>query len=539
MSAHIYETQTFIITSVPNPYGSGNIYAVDGVNAPILYLVRGGVYTFNQSDSTNTNHPIAFKNGAGASYTTGVISTGTPGQSGAQTVFTVPNDAPNDLRYYCTVHGNGMGNVIVVSGDNESQVNFNFGKLSSVFPINTRINTLLYKSPNSTLVNGKVYINNKDSSPVKIRVGLSTGGVVDFNSSGYVVYNKELQSGESYETENLYIKDGESIIVNGSSSNIRFTLLGEQTSNSLLNSGFLSGYNITNTSGYEEIYEVPQNTQVNSNIIVCNKDSFPVRVKISIGDSEGDHIEYNHKINPNSNLEKSGVQIGPGQKVYVKSESLNSNFVITGVRTNNLITQSENGFVGINTENPRFALEINPIGASGTSLLVNGDARITGALSKGSGSFKIDHPLEIKKDTHHLVHSFIEGPQADLIYRGKSQLVNGTIVINIDDFFGMTEGTFVSLCRDVQSFTTNETGWDLVKSSIYENIFTIESQNNNSEDIISWLIIGERQDMHMYNTSWTDENGKVILEPEKQLNYDANPSTESQSIISSSCSIHN
>jgi hypothetical protein len=47
-------------------------------------------------------------------------------------------------------------------------------------------------------------------------------------------------------------------------------------------------------------------------------------------------------------------------------------------------------------------------------------------LSKGSGSFKIDHPLEAKKDTHHLVHSFIEGPQADLIYRGVVDLVDGT-----------------------------------------------------------------------------------------------------------------
>ena len=56
-------------------------------------------------------------------------------------------------------------------------------------------------------------------------------------------------------------------------------------------------------------------------------------------------------------------------------------------------------------------------------LVVNND----GSVSKNSGSFKIDHPLESKKDTHHLVHSFVEAPQADNIYRGVVQLKNGEI----------------------------------------------------------------------------------------------------------------
>ena len=32
--------------------------------------------------------------------------------------------------------------------------------------------------------------------------------------------------------------------------------------------------------------------------------------------------------------------------------------------------------------------------------------------------------------------------------------------------------------------------------------------------LISWVVVGERQDEHMYETEWTDENGHVILEPE-------------------------
>ena len=145
----------------------------------------------------------------------------------------------------------------------------------------------------------------------------------------------------------------------------------------------------------------------------------------------------------------------------------------------------------------------------------SGNATFSGSLSKGSGSFKIDHPLESKRDTHHLVHSFVEAPQADNIYRGKVDLVDGSATVNIDTVAGMTEGTFAALNREVQCFTSNESDWDAVKGSVSGNILTILSQNTSSTATISWLVVGERKDQHMYDTEWTDENGKVIVEPEK------------------------
>jgi len=143
------------------------------------------------------------------------------------------------------------------------------------------------------------------------------------------------------------------------------------------------------------------------------------------------------------------------------------------------------------------------------------DLTLSGAITKGSGSFTIPHPLPSKTNTHNLVHSFVEAPQADNIYRGKVDLVSGSTTVNIDTVSGMTEGTFVALNREVQCFTTNESNWDSVKGSVSGNILTIESQNTESTATISWLVIGERQDQHMYDTDWTDENGKVIVEPLK------------------------
>ncbi len=146
------------------------------------------------------------------------------------------------------------------------------------------------------------------------------------------------------------------------------------------------------------------------------------------------------------------------------------------------------------------------------------DLFLSGAISKGSGSFKIDHPLPAKTETHHLVHSFVEAPQADNIYRGKVELVDGSATVNIDTVAGMTEGTYVLLNTNTQCFTSNESGWTAVKGSVSGNTLTITAQENTCTDTISWMVVGERHDQHMFDTEWTDENGKVIVEPLKENN---------------------
>ena len=94
---------------------SGNKFRFDdfGSSAVTLDLQEGGVYTFDQSDSSNSGHPLRFSttsdgtHGGGSAYTTGVVVSGTPGSSGAKTVITVAGSAPT-LYYYCSNHS-GMG----------------------------------------------------------------------------------------------------------------------------------------------------------------------------------------------------------------------------------------------------------------------------------------------------------------------------------------------------------------------------------------------------------------------------------------------
>ena len=129
-------------------------------------------------------------------------------------------------------------------------------------------------------------------------------------------------------------------------------------------------------------------------------------------------------------------------------------------------------------------------------------------------NFKITHPHPSKKDTHNLIHSSIEGPQCDNIYRGKVDLVGGTATVNIDTVSNMTDGTFVLLNRDIQCFTTNETGWTNVKGSVTGNLLTIIAQDNTCTDTISWMVVGERQDDTLKSSEieTTDADGKLIVE---------------------------
>ena len=150
---------------------------------------------------------------------------------------------------------------------------------------------------------------------------------------------------------------------------------------------------------------------------------------------------------------------------------------------------------------------------SNRTLVIGGALDVQGTLYKTSGSFAIDHPLESKKDTHKLIHSFIEGPKADNIYRGKAQLKDGSVVVNLDTVSEMTEGTFVLLNRDVQCFTSNESDWDPVKGTIEGNLLTISCKNTSSNAMISWMVVGERQDKEIKESELTDDNGKVIVEP--------------------------
>jgi hypothetical protein len=191
----------------------------------------------------------------------------------------------------------------------------------------------------------------------------------------------------------------------------------------------------------------------------------------------------------------------------------------TGTETNERYASIGSALVGNDASGSRGNIVFATKAASATttltermSIATSGTVNVVGTFTAGTKTFRIDHPLPEKTDTHYLLHSSIEGPKADLIYRGRANLVSGTVDVNIDIAAGMTDGTFEVLCDDVQCFTSNEDGWTALKGSVTGNILTITAQDNTCTDIVSWLVIGERKDAKMIESEWADADGKLIVE---------------------------
>ena len=96
-----------------NGSGSSSGYVIDGKEAPFLTLTPGRTYKFDQSDNTNSGHPLRFYLEANktTAYTSNVTTNGTAGSSGAYTQIVVGDTTPIVIHYQCSSHslmGNGI-----------------------------------------------------------------------------------------------------------------------------------------------------------------------------------------------------------------------------------------------------------------------------------------------------------------------------------------------------------------------------------------------------------------------------------------------
>jgi hypothetical protein len=203
------------------------------------------------------------------------------------------------------------------------------GSLGSLVPLNPGTNYSLYTSPSSTLVEGKVYITNRDSFPVKVRVAISTDTIQYLNSSDYVVYDKKLNAGESYETESIYFSDGQTVIVKSDNTNVNFNLLGTEVGITT-NCGVLTATSITQTKLNESLYISP--SDIDLNIFACNKNPDPATIRIGIGTeiSSKNYIEYNYTLHPGDVYSKTNLKVGTNDVIFIKSSNTNVNFVVCG-----------------------------------------------------------------------------------------------------------------------------------------------------------------------------------------------------------------
>lgn len=148
---------------------------------------------------------------------------------------------------------------------------------------------------------------------------------------------------------------------------------------------------------------------------------------------------------------------------------------------------------------------------------MTGNLTINGSLNAtGTKNFKIPHPVIPHAK---LIHSAVEAPRMDLIYRGRATLQQGRGFVCIDKECnmtgGMTTGTFQCLVKNAQVFVCNNESWVPVMASldVAHGALAIYAKEDDCNVTVDWMVIGERNDIGTHALSHTDHTGSLVVEP--------------------------
>jgi len=130
----------------------------------------------------------------------------------------------------------------------------------------------------------------------------------------------------------------------------------------------------------------------------------------------------------------------------------------------------------------------------------NGNVYVSGSLSKGGGSFQIDHPLE--PETKYLRHSFVESPDMMNVYNGNVTTdETGYATVTLPDYFEALNRDFRYQLTVIGIFAQA-----IIAQEVEDGQFVIQTDLPNVK--VSWQVTGIRQD------PWAEAN-RIVVEEEK------------------------
>ena len=129
-----------------------------------------------------------------------------------------------------------------------------------------------------------------------------------------------------------------------------------------------------------------------------------------------------------------------------------------------------------------------------------GNLDITGNMTKGGGSFKIDHPQD--PTNKYLYHSFVESPDMMNVYNGNIKTdVNGDALVTLPNYFEAENIDFKYQLTVIGQFAQA-----IVFEEISNNQFKIKTDKPNVK--VSWQVTGVRND------AWAQKY-RIVSEVEK------------------------
>ncbi len=159
------------------------------------------------------------------------------------------------------------------------------------------------------------------------------------------------------------------------------------------------------------------------------------------------------------------------------------------------------GFISVNAGSDGFY----SFGNTGDEGYFSGTVTVTGNVSKGGGSFKIDHPLD--PENKFLYHSFVESPDMMNIYNGNVALdENGEATVTMPDWFDALNMEF-----RYQLTSIGAPGPNLyIAQKMEGNAFRVAGGQPGSE--VSWQVTGIRQDRYA-------NQNRIEVEVEKPVEF--------------------
>lgn len=145
--------------------------------------------------------------------------------------------------------------------------------------------------------------------------------------------------------------------------------------------------------------------------------------------------------------------------------------------------------------------------SAGGDVYFNGDLEVTGTLSKGGGSFKIDHPLD--PANKYLYHSFVESPDMLNIYNGNAITDDrGYAVVVLPDWFEALNRDYRYQLTVIDDADRDDFAQVKVVREVRDGRFTIRSSAPRVR--VSWQVTGIRHD------AWAEAN-RIPVEIEKPV----------------------
>jgi hypothetical protein len=163
------------------------------------------------------------------------------------------------------------------------------------------------------------------------------------------------------------------------------------------------------------------------------------------------------------------------------------------------------------------------LGGLGLAGEFHGDVFVSGSLSKGGGSFKIDHPLD--PANKYLSHSFVESPDMMNIYNGNIALdQNGEAVVMLPEWFQALNKDFRYSLTAIGAPAPNL----YIAEEVADNRFKIAGGAAGMR--VSWQLTGIRQDPYANKRRIIVEEEKPEIERNHYLHPDLYNQPEEKSI---------